>query len=85
MEAKVGLRLELGKFSAATEKKQAGTEKQVCYSIKVTFMNSKGEKIKTVEGNEGDDIVDLSWEYDLDIEGALVLPTCLKGSAMVLI
>lgn len=32
-------------------------------------MNSKGEVIKTVEGNEGDDIVDLSWEYDLDIEG----------------
>jgi hypothetical protein len=35
-------------------------------------MNSKGEKIKTVEGNEGDDIVDLSWEYDLDIEGTLI-------------
>lgn len=37
--------------------------------VKVTFQNSKGETIKTVEGNEGDDIVDLSWEYDLDIEG----------------
>lgn len=36
----------------------------------MTFQNSKGETIKTVEGNEGDDIVDLSWEYDLDIEGA---------------
>jgi hypothetical protein len=23
----------------------------------------------TVEANEGDDIVDVSWEYDLDIEG----------------
>ncbi|KAK9893415.1 ferredoxin, partial [Cystobasidium minutum MCA 4210] len=38
--------------------------------VKVTFQNSKGETIKTVEGNEGDDIVDLSWEYDLDIEAA---------------
>lgn len=37
--------------------------------MKVTFKNSKGEVIKTVEANEGDDIVDLSWEYDLDIEG----------------
>lgn len=37
--------------------------------IKVTFKNHKGEIIKEVEANEGDDIVDLSWEYDLDIEG----------------
>ena len=38
-------------------------------SIKVTFKNAKGEVMKTVEANEGDDIVDLSWEHDLDIEG----------------
>merc|ERR1711939_1006227 len=38
--------------------------------IKVTFKNHKGEVIKEVEANEGDDIVDLSWEYDLDIEAA---------------
>ena len=37
--------------------------------IKVTFRKASGEE-KTVEGNEGDDIVDLSWEYDLDIEAA---------------
>ena len=42
------------------------------YRIKVTFKNNKGEVLKTVEANEGDDIVDLSWEYDLDIEGEAI-------------
>lgn len=44
--------------------------------MKVTFKNAKGEVIKTVEANEGDDIVDLSWEYDLDIEGRCMHQTC---------
>jgi len=39
--------------------------------IKVTFQKSNADSIiKTVEGNEGDDIVDLAWEYDIDIEAA---------------
>ncbi|KAI5475000.1 hypothetical protein MNV49_002124 [Pseudohyphozyma bogoriensis] len=38
--------------------------------IKLTFKKSNGEIIETVEANEGDDIVDVSWEYDLDIEAA---------------
>lgn len=38
-------------------------------SIKLHFKKPDGE-IVTVEANEGDDIVDVSWEYDLDIEGA---------------
>ncbi|KAH9817589.1 2Fe-2S ferredoxin-type domain-containing protein [Melampsora americana] len=38
--------------------------------IKLMFKNHKGELIKEVEGNEGDDIVDLSWEWDLDLEAA---------------
>lgn len=37
--------------------------------IKITFKKSTGEVIETVEANEGEDIVDVSWEYDLDIEG----------------
>lgn len=40
--------------------------------IKLTFKKSTGEVIETVEANEGDDIVDVSWEYDLDIEGELM-------------
>lgn len=37
--------------------------------IKLTFKKSSGQILETVEANEGDDIVDVSWEYDLDIEG----------------
>lgn len=44
------------------------------------FKKSNGELIDTVEGNEGDDLVDLSQEYDLDIEAAceksLACSTC---------
>ncbi len=36
--------------------------------ITLHFKMPNGE-IETVEANEGDDIVDVSWEYDLDIEG----------------
>ncbi|WVN87109.1 uncharacterized protein L203_102285 [Cryptococcus depauperatus CBS 7841] len=38
--------------------------------IKLTFRDSKGNDIKTVEGNEGDDILSLAHEYDVDLEGA---------------
>lgn len=41
-------------------------------SITLHFKKSNGE-IETVEANEGDDIVDVSWEWDLDIEGELSL------------
>ncbi|KAK4058698.1 mitochondrial matrix iron-sulfur protein [Microbotryomycetes sp. JL221] len=37
--------------------------------ITLHFKRSNGE-IETVQANEGDDIVDVSWEYDLDIEAA---------------
>jgi len=38
--------------------------------IKVHFKDSRGELIKTIEGNEGDDILSLAHEYDIDLEGA---------------
>lgn len=38
--------------------------------IKVTFRDSKGEDIKTVEVNEGDDLLSVAHEYDIDLEGA---------------
>lgn len=40
------------------------------YRIKLIFKKPNGE-LETVYANEGDDIVDVSWEYDLDIEGSL--------------
>ncbi|WVF67699.1 hypothetical protein IAT40_002458 [Kwoniella sp. CBS 6097] len=38
--------------------------------IKLVFKDSKGAEIKTIEGNEGDDLLSLAHEYDVDLEGA---------------
>ena len=37
--------------------------------VTLIFKKANGELIESVEANVGDDIVDVSWEYDLDIEG----------------
>lgn len=34
------------------------------------FKDSKGKLIKTVEANEGDDILSIAHEHDIDLEGA---------------
>jgi hypothetical protein len=38
--------------------------------IKVNFKNSNGDLLKTVEVNEGDDILSIAHEHDIDLEGA---------------
>ncbi|KAF8576779.1 ferredoxin, partial [Ramaria rubella] len=38
--------------------------------IKVHFRDAKGEPLKSIEANEGDNILDLAHEYDVDLEGA---------------
>jgi len=38
--------------------------------IKVHFKDAKGDHLKTVEANEGDSLLDLAKEYDIDLEGA---------------
>ncbi|KZT71323.1 ferredoxin [Daedalea quercina L-15889] len=38
--------------------------------IKLHFKDSKGNLIKTVEANEGDDILSIAHEHDVDLEGA---------------
>ncbi|KZW00381.1 ferredoxin [Exidia glandulosa HHB12029] len=38
--------------------------------IKVHFKDSKGALIKTVEANEGDNILEVAHEHDVDLEGA---------------
>ncbi|KAH9886316.1 2Fe-2S ferredoxin-type domain-containing protein [Cubamyces lactineus] len=38
--------------------------------IKVHFKDHKGNLIKTVEANEGDDLLSIAHEYDIDLEGA---------------
>ena len=39
------------------------------FRIKVHFKDSKGQLLKTVEANEGDDILSIAHEYDIDLEG----------------
>lgn len=38
--------------------------------IKVHWKDSKGNLIKTTEANEGDDLLSIAHEYDIDLEGA---------------
>jgi hypothetical protein len=38
--------------------------------IKVNFKNANGDLLKTVEVNEGDDILSIAHEHDIDLEGA---------------
>ena len=38
--------------------------------IKVNFKNPNGDLLKTVEVNEGDDILSIAHEHDIDLEGA---------------
>lgn len=40
-----------------------------CDRIKLHFKDSKGNLIKTVEANEGDDILSIAHEHDIDLEG----------------
>jgi hypothetical protein len=40
----------------------------------VTYQDSKGNVIKTIEGNEGDDLLSLAHEHDIDLEGELWFP-----------
>ena len=37
--------------------------------IQVHFKDSKGNLVKTVEANEGDDLLSIAHEYDIDLEG----------------
>lgn len=39
----------------------------------MNFVDSKGNPIKTIEGNEGDDLLSLAHEYDVDLEGGYLL------------
>lgn len=42
-------------------------------SIKITFRESSGKDIRTVECNEGDDLLSVAHEYDIDLEGQFPL------------
>jgi hypothetical protein len=40
--------------------------------IKLHFRDSKGQLVKTVEANEGDDILSIAHEHDIDLEGTIL-------------
>ena len=42
---------------------------ELTVSIKIHFKDSQGKEIKTVEANEGDDLLSVAHEYDIDLEG----------------
>ena len=56
---------ELGTFDCITPLSRT----QLSVSIKLHFRDSKGQLIKTVEANEGDDILSIAHEHDIDLEG----------------
>jgi len=43
-------------------------------SIKLHFKDHKGNPIKTIEASEGDDILSLAHEWDIDLEGEHSIP-----------
>lgn len=45
------------------------TNARLLGSIKVHFKDAKGNLLKTVEGNDGDSLLDIAHEYDIDLEG----------------
>ncbi|KZT01576.1 ferredoxin [Laetiporus sulphureus 93-53] len=51
-------------YHGGVERPKPGT------GIKVHWKDSKGNLIKTVEANEGDDLLSVAHEYDIDLEGA---------------
>ncbi|KAF7336681.1 Ferredoxin [Mycena venus] len=38
--------------------------------IKIHFKDAKGALLKTIEANEGDDLLSIAHEHDIDLEGA---------------
>lgn len=53
-------------------------------SLKITFRESNGDIIRTVEANEGDDILSIAHEYDIDLEGGSLF-RCLVSLSLYLL
>ena len=61
-------------FHASVRQQHGGIERpEPGTGVKVTFRDSKGQDIKTVEVNEGDDLLSIAHEYDIDLEGAFAM------------
>jgi hypothetical protein len=47
----------------------------VLFRIKIHFKDSKGSLVKTIEANEGDDLLSIAHEHDIDLEGTKSTPS----------
>lgn len=71
MSSHISLRNKRCSFHSSTVSQHGGIDRpEPGTGIKVTFRDSKGQDIKTVEVNEGDDLLSIAHEYDIDLEGA---------------
>lgn len=60
-------------FHASLPKRHGGLKRpEPGTGLKVTFKDSKDNVIRTVECNEGDDLLSVAHEYDIDLEGESV-------------
>lgn len=53
------------------------------FRIIIHFQDHKGNPIKSIEAQDGDNILDLAHEYDIDLEGTCVLERKLFSNAVV--
>ena len=53
----------------ATSQAVLPTDTRLLGRIKVQFEYSKGNPLKTIEGSEGDSLLDMAHEYNIDLEG----------------
>ncbi len=88
MEISLGQNLELGE-RFPDRVRLLIRHAQCSFSIKLHFRDSKGQLIKTVEANDGDDILSIAHEHDIDLEGATFIisgqfatPTCTRGRCL---
>jgi len=77
MQASTGQLLEQGVNPSACFVANSAETPCAFSRIKLNFKDSKGNLIRTVEANEGDDILAVAHEYDIDLEGACVDPLSL--------
>lgn len=66
-----GPRMTRRSFHSSLSTRHAGIDRpEPGTGIKITFQDSKGTLVRAVEANEGDDILAIAHEYDIDLEGA---------------
>jgi len=63
-------RIQKSSFNFGTRRRTNSSSLLQPSKIKVNFKNSNGDLLKSVEVNEGDDILSIAHKHDIDLEGA---------------